>query len=95
MTAKEAKTSIAMAIRNAVIGEKTEHLKMDKIKEVMEEKKINRTQLKATIRNGNAGFVLKEDDSDLSKTKAMNEKICAFIDENFEAPKKRTNSWRR
>lgn len=85
MTKQEAKLGIARTIRNAVINDKTDKLKVDRIKEVMQEKKITRTQLKATIRSGNASFKL-IDDPDGSKTEAMKVKICEWIDNNFDKP---------
>ena len=82
MTKQAAKQSIAVAIRSAYIVKKTGSLKMDHIKEIMNEKKITRTQLKATVRAGKASFLL-SNDSDGSKTEAMIAEICEWIDQNF------------
>ena len=88
MTKQAAKQQIAVAIRSAYIAKKTGALKMDHIKEIMNEKKITRTQIKATIRSGNASFLL-NNDPDGSKTEAMKAEICEWIDQNFDKPTKR------
>ena len=88
MTKQVAKQQIAAAIRSAYIAGKTGSLKMDHIREIMEERKITRTQIKATIRAGNASFVMK-DDPDGTKTEAMKAEICEWIDQNFDKPTKR------
>lgn len=88
MTKQVAKQQIAVAIRSAYIAGKTASLKMDHIRKILEEKKITRTQLKATIRSGNASFVMK-DDPDGRKTEAMKAEICEWIDQNFDKPTKR------
>ena len=60
---------------------------MENINKIMTEKGITRTQLKATIRSGNASFVMKND-PDGKKTGAMVAEICEWIDQNFDKPKK-------
>lgn len=87
MTKQLAKQQIATVIRNAYICNKIESLKLENIKKLMTERGITRTQLKATIRSGNASFVVK-DDSDGKKTEAMKAEICEWIDQNFDKPKK-------
>lgn len=88
MTKQVAKQQIATAIRNAYICNKTGSLKMENINKIMNEKGITRTQLKATIRAGNASFLMK-DDPDGTKTEAMKVEICEWIDQNFDKPTKR------
>ena len=87
MTKQLAKQQIATAIRNAYICNKIGSLKMENINKIMTEKGITRTQLKATIRSGNASFVMKND-PDGKKTGAMVAEICEWIDQNFDKPKK-------
>lgn len=87
MTKQLAKQYIARIIRDSYICNKIESLKMENINKIMTEKGITRTQLKATIRSGNASFVMK-DDSDGKKTEAMKAEICEWIDQNFDKPKK-------
>lgn len=82
MTKQVAKQSIAHAIRNAVIADHTDKLKMDLILKTMDEKKINRNMIKATIRSGNQAFLVK-DDPDGTKTAALVEKVCTWIDSNL------------
>lgn len=87
MTKQLAKQYIARAIRDAYICKNIESLKLESIKKLMNEKGITRTQLKATIRSGNASFVMKSD-PDGKKTEAMKVEICEWIDQNFDKPKK-------
>ena len=87
MTKQLAKQYIARTIRDAYICNKIESLKMENINKIMTEKGITRTQLKATVRSGNASFVMKND-PDGKKTEAMKAKICEWIDQNFDKPKK-------
>ena len=88
MTKQLAKQQIAIIIRNAYLCNNIGSLKMENINKVMTEKGITRTQLKATIRSGNASFVMKND-PDGKKTEAMKVEICEWIDQNFDKPKKR------
>lgn len=87
MTKQLAKQQIAIIIRNAYLCNNIGSLKMENINKIMTEKGITRTQLKATIRSGNASFVMK-DDPDGKKTEAMKVEICEWIDQNFDKPKK-------
>ena len=87
MTKQLAKQYVARAIRDAYICKNIESLKLESIKKLMNEKGITRTQLKATIRSGNASFVMKSD-PDGKKTEAMKVEICEWIDQNFDKPKK-------
>ena len=87
MTKQLAKQYIARAIRDAYICKNIESLKLESIKKLMNEKGITRTQLKATIRSGNASFTMKND-PDGKKTEAMKVEICEWIDQNFDKPKK-------
>lgn len=87
MTKQLAKQYIAKAIRDAYICNKIESLKMENINKIMTEKGITRTQLKATIRSGNASFVMKND-PDGKEAEAMKVEICEWIDQNFDKPKK-------
>lgn len=87
MTKQLAKQYIARAIRDAYICKNIESLKLESIKKFMNEKGITRTQLKATIRSGNASFTMKND-PDGKKTEEMKVKICEWIDQNFDKPKK-------
>lgn len=82
MTKQVAKQQLAIGIRNAVLCGKPEKIKLDKVIEIMNEKKINRNMLKATIRAGNASFLAK-DDPDGSKTEAMKEQVCSWIEANI------------
>ena len=87
MTKQLVKQQIAAVIRTAYICRKTESLKVEGINKIVTEKGITRTQLKATIRSGNASFVMKND-PDGKKTEAMKVEICEWIDQNFNKPKK-------
>lgn len=87
MTKQLAKQYIAKTIRDAYICNKIESLRMENINKIMIEKGITRTQLKATIRSGNASFEMKND-PDGKKTEEMKVKICEWIDQNFDKPKK-------
>ena len=87
MTKQLVKQQIARAIRDAYICNKIESLKLENIKKLMTERGITRTQLKATIRSGNASFVMKND-PDGKKSEAMTVEICEWIDQNFDKPKK-------
>ena len=88
MTKHLAKQCIARTIRDAYLCNNIGSLKMENINRVMAEKGITRTQLKATIRSGNASFVMKND-PDGKKTEAMKVEICEWINQNFDKPKKR------
>ena len=88
MTKQLAKQCIARIIRNAYLCNNIGSLKMENINKIMTEKRITRTQLKATIRSGNASFVMKND-PDGKKTETMKVEICEWIDQNFDKPKKR------
>lgn len=87
MTKQLAKQCIARAIRDAYICNNIGSLKIENLNKIMAEKGITRTQLKATIRSGNASFVMKND-PDGKKTEAMKVEICEWIDQNFDKPKK-------
>ena len=87
MTKQLVKQQIAAVIRTTYICRKTESLKVEGINKIVTEKGITRTQLKATIRSGNASSVMKND-PDGKKTEAMKVEICEWIDQNFNKPKK-------
>ena len=78
----EAKLALAIGIRNAIVMDHPEKIHLDKVVETMNEKRITRAMLKATIRSGNAGFIMK-DDPDGTKTEAMKAKVFDWIDKNI------------
>ena len=88
MTKQLAKQCIGRTIRDAYVCNNIGSLKMENINKVMAEKGITRTQLKATIRSGNASFVMKND-PDGKKPEAIKVETCAWSDTNFDKPKKR------
>lgn len=82
MRKNDIKLLLAKTIRNAVVTGKETGLKVEKIIETMNDKGINRNMIKATIRNGNAGFYFEDDLNGERKAEAI-EKVCTWIDTNL------------